>query len=36
MGRIVRNISLEEDSPMQENTQAINTTTNIKVKVYFS
>ena len=36
MGRLVKKSGLEEDSPMQWHTQAVNITTSLKVKVDFT
>ena len=36
MGRLVKKLGLEEDTPMQWNTQAVNITTNIKVKIDYT
>ena len=36
MGRLVKKSGLEENSPMQWHTQAVNITTNLKVKVDFT
>ena len=34
MGRLIKKLCPEKDSPMQWNTQAVNITTNIKIKIY--
>ena len=36
MGRIVTQLSLEEDAWIQWNTQAVNITTALKVEIYFT
>ena len=36
MGRLVKNLCPEEDTPIQWNTQAGNITSNLKVKLYFT
>ena len=36
MGRLVKKLGLEEDTPTQWNTQAVNTTTNIKVNIDYT